>query len=182
VFRTTPGATVAAGLGPYCTNGASCESSSFVIGAQTLNLIAVGSTTSVVCSRLDGGGLHASARGLSAGAAASTFVGKAGDTMTGTLTTPNVTTGAIGTPAGIVQVFDTGGTADLEIGTASSASGGAYIKILDPRTTLAATACDSDAEVGIFALFSTGTSLSLCACEKHSAVFGWFPMAAGVCV
>ena len=70
---------------------------------------------------------------------------------------------------------DSNGVADVLISTAPSASGGGIVQIVDPRTTLAATACDAISETGQIVSYddSVSNSTSICVCEEIAGVIGW---------
>ena len=70
---------------------------------------------------------------------------------------------------------DTNGVVDVQISTAASGTAGGIVQLIDPRSTLAASACDALSETGQIVSYDDGASnsTSICVCEEIAGVIGW---------
>lgn len=173
LFLVEPGAaTTASGEGPYCVG---CAGGSVVIVPSAKGFARTSSgSADVRCSFFDG---PASVVGLGGG----------GGGVSASLVC--LLTGGVDcqlpTVRGSTFGFqDTNGVVDVQVSTSPAASGGGIVQIVDPRSTLAATACDATSELGQIVLYTDGASSSdsICVCERIAGAIAWNPVSvAGDC-
>jgi hypothetical protein len=162
--------------GPYCTT---CTAGATRPIAGRVWARTSSGSTSMSCAFVDAGTGYSSAgggaSGISESAADARYVLKAGDTMTGTLVAPRLSSPQTTSATGVVSLLDTGGAVELVTTTTTTAAAGLTMLFADEWVgPLAAADCDDISETGQIRLASVpGTHRIFCVCEQVTGVIAW---------